>query len=720
LASGTINLGTSNQIQGRIQWTSTANTSDNTSTVKAQIQVRRIDSYTTSGHWRGALNVGGTTKSFSYYAQVSSSWVPIWNLTATIAHAANGIGTCYISGELRGPTETSQENSKVYDKATVTLDQIPRYATATSAADFTDDENPVLLFSNPAGDLITSLQAAISSNGSADDIANYRDITKTASSYTFSLTTAERSKLRKAVTGNTYRNIRLYVRSKIGADDDWQLSYVSCKITVVNCTPVASLTVVDTNPQTTALTGDNQVLVRYVSDAKATGTATLMKDATLARQVLTHSSGSVMGNVLTVNAVVDPTFIYRVSDNRALSTVTKLVKSDNQWIPYVKPTCILGDDKPAVDDASSTATLTLTASGQCYNGSFGRHQNKLYVHYRYRDADGAFGSWATMNIDDWSTSTHRYSASALIQGLAYDKTYTIEVYANDRIGPTDTVTRSVTAAPIFDWSKNDFNLNVDLNMYNQTVLRRNVDNNNIVLSSTDAEDGVFIRPNGTGDNAAQTVFYNNGVVGIPPAIAMSSKVTATDYEYTFVRDENKNIGVCAPNSDNGIFLCPNGIEDTTGAAVLYKDGMFEADGLVAYNELHVGSNQVGVQTVLWTGESSGVGGLYMRDTNTINLAKKISETLNGIVLVFCQCTNGTAVMSNFNTFFVSKWEIAKNPGVSRSFTMANVNFSTMCSKVLYINNSTITGHASNATSGTGTSGIAYNNTGYVLRYVLAV
>ena len=719
MASGTINLGTSNKIQGRIQWTSTANTSDNTSTVKAQIQVRRTDSYTTSGHWRGALNVGGTTKSFSYYAQVSSSWVPIWNLSAKIAHAANGIGTCYISGELRGPTETSQENSKVYDKATVTLDQIPRYATATSAADFTDEENPVLIFSNPAGNLITVLQAAISSDGSADDIAKYRDITKTATSYTFPLNDDERRALREKVTGGTSRTIRLYVRSKIGANDDWHRSHVTCKLTVVNCTPVASLTVVDTNPQTTNLTGDNQVLVRYVSDAKATGTATLMKDATLARQVLTHSSGSVMGNVLTVNAVVDPTFVYGVYDNRGLSTATKLVKSDNQWIPYVKPTCILGNDKPAVDDASSTATLTLTASGQCYNGSFGLHRNVLNVYYRYKDADGAFGSWAQMNIDNWSTFTHRYSASALIQGLAYDKTYTIEVCANDRIGPTDTVTRSVTAAPIFDWSKNDFNLNVDLNMHKQTVLRRNVDNNNIVLSSTDAEDGIFIRPNGTGDNVSQTVFYNDGIVGIPPTIAMSMG-SGADYEYTFLRDVNKNIGISSPGSTNGIFLCPNGVFDNTGAAVLYKDGTFEAGGLVAYNELHVGSNQVGVQTVLWTGESSGVGGLYMRDTNTINLAKKISETLNGIVLVFCQCTNGTAVMSNFNTFFVSKWEIAKNPGASRSFTMANINFSTVCSKVLYINDSTIRGHASNATSGTGTSGIAYNNTGYVLRYVLAV
>jgi hypothetical protein len=332
-----------------------------------------------------------------------------------------------------------------------------------------------------------------------------------------------------------------------------------------------------------------------------------------------------------------------------------------------------------------------------------------------------------MTVASWDTSTHRYSANSLISGLTYDDTYVVEAYAEDSFAEltrTAVVSKSITAKPVFDWSKEDFDLNVKLNMYGETILRMNTDgtyDGNTVLSApTSAPDGVFIRPNGTGDNAAQTVFYNNGVVGIPPAIAMSSKVTATDYEYTFVRDENKNIGVCAPNSDNGIFLCPNGIEDTTGAAVLYKDGMFEADGLVAYNELHVGSNQVGVQTVLWTGESSGVGGLYMRDTNTINLAKKISETLNGIVLVFCQCTNGTAVMSNFNTFFVSKWEIAKNPGVSRSFTMANVNFSTMCSKVLYINNSTITGHASNATSGTGTSGIAYNNTGYVLRYVLAV
>ena len=79
---------------------------------------------------------------------------------------------------------------------TFTLNTIPRKATVTSAPDFTDEQNPTIKYSNPAGNNVTSLRACISLDGSKDDIA-YRNITKTGTSYTFTLTDAERKVLLK-------------------------------------------------------------------------------------------------------------------------------------------------------------------------------------------------------------------------------------------------------------------------------------------------------------------------------------------------------------------------------------------------------------------------------------------------------------------------------------------------------------------------------------------
>ena len=50
----------------------------------------------------------------------------------------------------------------------------------------------------------------------------------------------------------------------------------------------------------------------------------------------------------------------------------------------------------------------------------------------------------------------------------------------------------------------------------------------------------------------------------------------------------------------------------------------------------------------------------------------------------------------------------------------NAGFSTFAGKYLYINDTSITGHANNTATGTGACGIKYTNANYVLRYVIGV
>lgn len=129
MASGTINLGTSGYLQGQIVWSSYSNgSSANSSNVTASLQVRRTNSYTTTGTWTGNLNIGGNNQSYSIHTGVSNSWVTLKSFSTTISHNSNGQGSCYIQGKVNAPSGTSLAGKSLSAESTVGLDTIPRYA----------------------------------------------------------------------------------------------------------------------------------------------------------------------------------------------------------------------------------------------------------------------------------------------------------------------------------------------------------------------------------------------------------------------------------------------------------------------------------------------------------------------------------------------------------------------------------------------------------------
>lgn len=119
--------------------------------------------------------------------------------------------------------------------------------------------------------------------------------------------------------------------------------------------------------------------------------------------------------------------------------------------------------------------------------------------------------------------------------------------------------------------------------------------------------------------------------------------------------------------------------------------------------------------LLWT------GGYYMTASHVITLSEKVSQQQSGIVLVFSRYSGGEAQNYHWNEFFVSKEWVRRHPGTGHSFIMTTDGlFSLMASKYLYIHDDKIGGNDVNSQSGTGASGITYNNAGFVLRYVIGV
>lgn len=118
--------------------------------------------------------------------------------------------------------------------------------------------------------------------------------------------------------------------------------------------------------------------------------------------------------------------------------------------------------------------------------------------------------------------------------------------------------------------------------------------------------------------------------------------------------------------------------------------------------------------VLWS------GAYWMTGDHTITLSEPISSQMTGIVLIFSRYLSGAASDMQFNTFFVHKKHVELFPEKTTQFLLSTDGlFGKIASKVLKFSDDIITGVNNNSLSGT-SNGITYDNSAFVLRYVIGV
>lgn len=231
-------------------------------------------------------------------------------------------------------------SSGVYDGYTYekggpfTLDSIPRQATITAAPDFTNSQNPTISYSNPAGDAVSELAACISFTGAAADIA-YRDISKTGTSYTFTLTDAERTILCNNTAGAS-RTVQFVVRTRIGSTTLYSSLTKTFTITESDETRPSVRVSVSPNKDTTpsAFEGlyiQGKTKVNVALSAQGKYNATIQSySATLDGK--TYGSASFVSDVLTKSGTVD--VIGYAKDSRGF---TGSASQQIEVIPYAAP-----------------------------------------------------------------------------------------------------------------------------------------------------------------------------------------------------------------------------------------------------------------------------------------------------------------------------------------------------------------------------------------------
>lgn len=413
----------------------------------------RISS-TVSKVW--AVTVNGTQYEGSNTVGISNnSTKTLASGTTTIYHGSDGTKTfSYSFAQQFGITFSGTYIGTKSSSGSGTLTTIPREAKITAAPNFNDEGNPTITYSNPAGNSVTSLQACISLDGSSADIA-YRNISKTGTSYTFSLTEAERNVLRNATTGSNSRTVRFYVQTVIGGNT--YRNYLSKTFTIINGSPTLSPSVYDGGSSSMKLTGDPEnTIIKYYNWMLVSNGESARKGATIVSRSISCGGKSINTSSGTLTYVEDPTFKFSVTDNRG-NTTTQHVTVRN-FIPYIRPTCRMRLNAP-----STNGTMYFKIEGAFYNGSLGAVQNNIVVQYRYKkNGEDYPADWVTVTP---TIGDNYYYVDVNLDQLNYEDAYTFQSRVTDEVGKEDpgfvvyTPERVVKTMPIFDWGRDDFRVN---------------------------------------------------------------------------------------------------------------------------------------------------------------------------------------------------------------------------------------------------------------------
>lgn len=410
--------------------------------------------------WYMAGNFKLVVNGSNVYETAESNRIKLYNgtvlKTGTMRIYHNADGSKSFSASATGGIYTYARN--VSGSGSWALDAIPRAATITSAPNFTDEDNPAISYSNPAGSVVDELMACIASTDGSTVYIDYRDISETGTSYTFNLTDAERETLQNLCKNAKSMAVKFYVRTKIGGSTLY--NSVQKTLTIANAEPTLAPTVKDTNATTKALTGDENKFIKGHSSAAYTIGASAKKQATIKSQRVECGDKSATAASGTLAKVEGAEFTFSVTDSRGYTTTKKLTKT---LIDYVPLTCSMKVGTPTAD-----GKCAIQISGSCFSGSFGAVANTLQVQYRQStDGGSTWGAW----VDAAATlSGNSYSAEVAITGLDYQQAYTFQARAVDKLATAETATKTVKATPVFDWGEDSFNFNVPVAMRNAAAL----------------------------------------------------------------------------------------------------------------------------------------------------------------------------------------------------------------------------------------------------------
>lgn len=366
-----------------------------------------------------------------------------WCLSG-IRHETDGSKTLAISLQLTGEEAGGQgaDGWEVNGTWEVELTHIPR-ASTPAATDALIGAVSMVAVSRKSPDYTHSLEyrfGALSGYLTEEGISP-EEVKMSSSSVAFPIPESFYTQIPNAKSGSCTLLCKTYAgQTQVGETQSCTFT-VSCDPNL--CAPEVSAGVTDGNPATLALTGDENVLVRYASHAVCTMSAAAKNSAALVEKQV--DSQVITGSSCTIEEVEKDAIVFTARDSRGFVTGVEVKKA---MIPYIHLTC-----NPAVkrtDPTSGNALLTVT--GDCFLGSFGAAENALTLHYRIGN-----GPWQSLTAE---TEENRYTAQGQLTQLDYTSSFPVEIRAADllqRVSKTVVLGKGI---PVFDWGEGDFAFHV--------------------------------------------------------------------------------------------------------------------------------------------------------------------------------------------------------------------------------------------------------------------
>lgn len=381
----------------RADWSATQNISGNYSDITIKHVLVIGSAYSLNiGSRSNSCTVDGAAQSYSSPAiNQKGGSVTLGTTTHRVNHNADGSKSCTITDVFN--INATIDGSKVASIATsgnITLNNIPRQATITSANDFTDDGAPSLNYSNAGG---FTASAALVFAGK--QISRSGVITGKSGTYNFVLTDAERDTLRAACTGISMQ-VTYQLTTTIGGTA--HTSEVTRTMSMSDAAPIlGAVSYRDSNATTVAVTGDNQVIVQRQSDLQVSfGAATAQKGATIAEYSATFAGVTkTASSVVTldfgkVDVSSDMPLVFSATDSRGLKTSTTLtVKVEPWWDPTSTVTLA------RKNNFEPETHITTTAWYAALDG-----KNEVTISAKYRKA-GSSDAWSTITLANGVEST---------------------------------------------------------------------------------------------------------------------------------------------------------------------------------------------------------------------------------------------------------------------------------------------------------------------------
>jgi hypothetical protein len=326
----------------------------------------------------------------------------------------------------KGGTSSYAPSSSGLQTNWTALTTIARYPTLTSGSNFTDIQNPVYTIANSNTTYNVRVKIEVGTQ--------YQLITRDLGvgfkgTYTLELTEAERNTLRALTPNSKTLAVRETVCAMSG-NTEVNVSYKSYTMTIVDASPTFDSSYLDSNSTTTAITGDNQQIIRNqstleidVSNATAYKYATLSSiKATINGTIYnaTLSGGNATFNIGTLNVSSNTNAVVTLTDSRGFTATQTLELEILNW---ELPTAIINLQRE--NNYYSNTNINVDAN----YSSLDSH-NTITLKTRYKKVThSSYGSYVTLQDNVTSTlnldNNYQWDVQVLVQDLLGQTTYNL-------------------------------------------------------------------------------------------------------------------------------------------------------------------------------------------------------------------------------------------------------------------------------------------------------